>query len=98
MRLLPLPERFGGERDGRLTAQRLIQALEDGAELVSANELLRQRDVRKTISIEPQALELARGQGCAQAYRSLADIGRWQNGNVKRQECRHRGLAVLEVG
>ena len=57
------------------------------------NELLRQRDMRKMIGIEPQALGLVRGQGRAQTRRSLADIGRWQNGNVKRQEFRQHRAA-----
>ena len=83
---------------GRLIAQSFIEALEDDGEVASANELLRQRDMREMVSVEPQALELIRWQGPVQAYRPFRYVRWWQNGHVECKKCRHRGLPSVGVG
>ena len=72
---------------GRLIAQSFIEALEEDGEVASANELLRQRDMREMDSVEPQTLGLIRWQGPVQAYRPFRYVRWWQNGHVECKKC-----------
>ena len=78
---------MNGQR--RLIAQRLVHALEDGIEFVYADELLRERDVRRMLRVEPQALRLAGRQRRAHVHGLLPDVRRRQNRDVKGQEVGH---------
>ena len=80
-----------GDRDAQraLTCEHLVDMRKRDLEFIVRDEVLRQRDVRKVIGVEPQTLRPIVRQCRAQRDCPGHDVGRRQNRHVECHELRH---------